>query len=95
MQGEADRQWFEAIYADDTMKPMGGIQSMVPASPDHPLAPLDATIAFLPRLFEHCPSFRNVSGQLAGVTLLDFHLRQGVPAEWSQLRDEGLRPSAS
>ena len=91
MQGEADRQWFEAIYADDTMKPMGGIQAMVPASPDHHLALLDAAIAFLPRHFEHCPSFSKVSEQVAAVTLLDFHLGQGVPAEWGKLRDEALQ----
>lgn len=90
MQGEADRQWFEASYADDTMKPMGSICTMVPASPDHPRALLDAVIAFLPQLFEHCPSFSRVSAEVACVTLLDFHLERGVPAEWSQLRDEAL-----
>ena len=90
MQGDGSRQWFEAIYADDTMMPMGRVEAVVPASPDHPLALLDAAIAFLPRLFDHCPSFGGVLKALEGVTLLDFHLGRGVPAEWSKLRDEAL-----
>lgn len=90
MQGDGGRQWLEPIYDDDTMKPMGQIKALVPPGPDHPLALLDAAIAFLPRLFEHCPSFGTVSAQVEGVTLLDFHLGRSVPAEWSQLRDQAL-----
>ena len=88
--GSSDRQWIEAIYQDDQMRPLGRIKSLVPAAPDDPAALLDAAIVFLPQLFESCPSLNSVAAQLEGVDRLDFHLGRSVPSEWSRLREEAL-----
>ncbi len=90
MQGDADRQWFEAIYQDDAMSALGSIKALVPAGPDHPLAILDAAIAFLPQLFQECPSLETVKKKLQGVIQLDFDLGNSVPLEWQRLREEAL-----
>ena len=72
------------------MRPMAGLQTMVPAGPDDPLALLDAAIVFASPLFERCPSFNTVALQLEGVGKLDFDLGQSAPIEWAQLRREAL-----
>jgi hypothetical protein len=90
LQGKSSRQWLEPIYQDETMQPIGSLESLVPEGPDHPLALLDAAIAFLPRLFDQCPSFNSVAAQLEGVSNLDFNIGQSVPTEWEQLRREAL-----
>lgn len=90
LQWDGDRQWFEAVYGDPDMRPIGSVHSMVPAGPDHPLALLDAAITFCAPLFEQCPSFNAVAAQLEGVTKLDFNLGQSVPGEWGNLRREAL-----
>lgn len=90
LQGEGNRQWFEAVYQDDEMRPMAGLRTMVPARPDDPLALLDAAIVFASRLFEQCPSFNTVAAQLEGVGKLDFDIGRSAPAEWTALRREAL-----
>ena len=90
MVGESDRQWIEPVYHDPAMRPLGSLKSLVPAGPDSPEALVDAAIAFLPKLFESCPSFNKVAAQLEGVEQLDFHRGRGVPSEWGKLREEAL-----
>lgn len=88
LRGESSRQWFEAIYQDETMRPMAGLQTMVPERPDDPKALLDAAIVFVSTLFESCPTFNAVAAQVEGVGKLDFNIGESVPAEWEQLRQE-------
>ena len=95
MVGESDRQWIEPVYHDPAMRPLGTIKTLVPAGPDAPEALVDAAIAFLPTLFESCPSFNKVAAQLEGVEQLDFHRGRGVPSEWGKLRRKRCRSSRS
>jgi hypothetical protein len=90
LQGEGSRQWLEAIYQDENMRPMAGLQTLVPARPDDPVVLLDAAIVFASRLFEECPSFSTVAAQLEGVGKLDFDIGRSAPSEWAQLRREAL-----
>ena len=59
--GDAIRQWFEAHYIDNNIRPIGKIKSLVPEGPDHPNALLDACLAFYPSAFAHCASMAAVS----------------------------------
>lgn len=87
--GNADRQWLEPHYFDNSIKPLGAVRVIVPTEPDHPDAVLDACLAFCPQRFAACPSLPGVAAQLQGVQRLDFHPDpQGIPAAWGQLRDE-------
>ena len=89
MQGEGNRQWFEAHYFHPDFEPIGKIEDIVPAGPDHPDNLLDACIAFSPRFFEECPSLPAVKKALGNETRLDFDLElKRIPPEWAALREE-------
>lgn len=88
-QKDGNRQSFHAHFRRKGLKPMGGVEVVVPAGPDHPDGLLDACLAFAPQLFEACPSAAAVSAALADATLMDFDLgKEQIPAEWAKLRDE-------
>lgn len=87
--GDADRQWLEPHYFDKTAGPLGSLEVVVPAAPDHPDSLLDACLAFCPRHFSSCHSLAEVSSALRGVRRLDFDLgAEDVPSGWSRLREE-------
>jgi hypothetical protein len=91
--GDASRQWFEAHYFEDDIRPIGKIKSMVPERPDHPNVLLDACLAFYPSAFAQCPSMAAVQSKLAQTEFLDFDLgKSEIPPEWQQLRSEALAP---
>lgn len=89
-QGDGNRQWFEAIYQDESMHPLAGIRTLIPERPNEPAAILDAAIVFAPRLFDQCSTLASVTAQLVGTDVLDFNIGTGVPREWKQLRREAL-----
>jgi hypothetical protein len=87
--GDADRQWLEPHYFDQSIRPLGGLRVIVPAKPDHPDSLVDACIAFYPQHFRSCPSFAEVESAIGGRERLDFHLSpQEIPSAWSRLREE-------
>lgn len=87
--GDADRQWLEPHYFDKSIKPIGQVRVLVPASPNHPDLLLDACIAFCPRQFRSCPSLAKVELALRDRDRLDFDASiQEIPAAWAALRDE-------
>ncbi len=87
--GNADRQWLEPHYLDQSINPIGRVRAIVPAGPDHPDSLLDACIAFCPRYFKSCPSLAKVESALRNVERLDFDARvQDIPEDWASLREE-------
>lgn len=87
--GDANRQWLEPHYFDRTIMPIGRLQTIVPAGPNHPDSLLDACIAFCPRHFRSCPSLAEVESALRDADRLDFDARpQEIPATWVRLREE-------
>lgn len=87
--GDADRHWLEPHYLDRSIKPIGKLRVIVPATPDHPDSLLDACIAFCPRHFRECPSLGEVESALRDAERLDFNARpQDIPVAWAKLRDE-------
>ncbi len=87
--GDADRQWLEPHYIDSTLRPLGALRSIIPETPHHSNALLDACIAFYPAHFRDCPKLAALERQLGGVTQLDFNLgKDEFLKEWSQLRSE-------
>jgi len=86
--GEGNRQWFEAHYFDDSVKPMGTITTVIPEGPDAPSALLDACLAFYPDHFSDCPSLKKVISQLKSADTIDFDGQANVPADWPKLRGE-------
>ena len=91
--GNSSRQWFEAHYIDNDIRPIGKIKAIVPEGPDHPNALLDACLAFYPRAFAQCASMAAVQSKLARAESLDFDMgKSEIPQEWHQLRSEALGP---
>ena len=87
--GNADRQWIEPHYFDQSITPIGKLRSIVPTAPNHPDALLDACIAFYPQHFETCPSLSEVVTDLGSVERLDFHMgSEEIPPVWNKLREE-------
>ena len=87
--GDADRQWLEPHYVDRSIMPIGKVRVILPPAPDHPDSLLDACIAFCPRHFMSCPSLVEVESALRWADRLDFDVRpQGIPAAWTNLREE-------
>ena len=84
--GDGNRQWLESNYVESG-SPIGNIGFIIPESPDHPNALLDACIAFAPGYFTSCPSLSEVSTRLATATRIDFNL-DGEPEGWAILREE-------
>ena len=84
---EGGAQALVAYHTDKRIRPMGRIEVIVPAGPDHPDALIDAFLAFFPKYFESCPSLAQVAEGLANARRIDFHL-DGEPAGWTQLREE-------
>src|SRR3954451_21376636 len=88
--GDADRQWWEVHYFDESLSPLGEISVIVPAGPDHPNALIDSCLAFVPDLFGNCPSMADVRREAAGLSRLDFDRKpKEIPAGWDRLRGEG------
>jgi hypothetical protein len=88
--GNADRQWLEPHYFDQSIKPIGKLRVIVPAGPDHPDSLLDACIAYYPQHFRPCPSLAEVELEIGGAERLDFHAcPEEIPAAWARLREEG------
>lgn len=85
--GEGNRQWYEPHYLDDSIKPLGKIESMVPIGPNDENSLLDACIIFAPIYFELCPSLKKIELELKDKTFLDFNLDK-IPDSWNQLRRE-------
>ena len=90
LHGQGSREWLEAVYEDENMRPMAGLRTLIPERPDDPNTLLDAAIVFLSPLFEGCPSFSMVAAQLEGTKVLDFDLGRSASKEWEQLREEAL-----
>lgn len=87
--GDADRQWLEVNYFDESIKPLGKIKVIVPARPDDENSLLDACLAFYPQRFADCLSLLEVKKKVEGLTRLDFNFDTGkVPEEWHKLRSE-------
>ncbi len=87
--GDADRQWLESHYFDNSIVPIGKVRVIIPARPDDPDSLQDACVAFCPRRFSACMSLAEVQSDLTGVDRLDFHLGQSeIPASWFRLREE-------
>ena len=87
--GNADRQWLEPHYYDQSIKPLGNIRMIIPAGPNHPNALLDACIAFYPQHFRFCPSFAEVESTLGETSRLDFDTAtEDIPLAWNKLREE-------
>ena len=90
--GDADRQWYEAHYFEDDIKPIANLRSMVPESSENPNALLDACIAFYPDVFKNCLHFSAVKNKLRDCTMLDFNLgKKDIPEEWYELRKEARK----
>lgn len=90
--GEGNRQWLEPHYFDSSLRPIAEVRTIIPASPNHPDAVLDACIAFFPDPFRECASFADVEEQLQGRDRLDFNLEpEEIPASWASLREEARR----
>ena len=85
--GDADRQWLEVRYFNSDIRPMGKVEVIVPAGPNHPDALIDACLTFFPEYFESCPSLAQVVEALGNASSIDFHL-DGEPSGWAQLREE-------
>ena len=91
-QGEGNRQWLEVHYFKNGIKPIGRLKVVIPESPDHPDAILDACIAFFPACFESCPALSAVRQELQNEERLDFNLKKDlVPKEWPELREQARR----
>jgi len=89
LEGHSDRVWFEPVYVDASLEPLGSLRVVVPSSPDDPNAVLDACLAFFPAAFERCPSLSVVRSQLGTLDRLDFDARSDkVPEAWANLRAE-------
>ena len=87
--GWSDRQWIEPHYFHRSLKPIGKVRVLIPATPEAPELLIDSCIAFLPRYFRSCPSFREVASELEGATRLDFHMHSDqIPGSWNRLREE-------
>jgi len=90
--GDADRQWLEPRYFDESIRPIGKLRVIVPAMPNQIDSLLDACIAFCPRYFTTCPSIGEVKSALRDARRLDFDASpQDIPGAWATLR-EGARP---
>ena len=84
---DSDRQSLVPYYFDRSTKPIGRVEVIIPAGPDHPDALIDAFLAFFPKHFEACPSLAQVAEELANARHIDFHL-DGEPPGWARLREE-------
>ena len=84
---EGGAQALVAYHTDKCIRPMGRIEVIVPAGPDHPDALIDACLAFYPEHFESCPSLAQVTKALAKARRIDFHW-DGEPTGWAELREE-------
>ena len=85
--GDGNRQWLEVRYFNSDIRPMGKVEVIIPAGPNHPDAFIDACLAFFPEHFESCPSLTQVVEALGNASHIDFHL-DGEPSGWAQLREE-------
>ena len=85
--GDGNRQWLEPVYHRMDIEPIGNIRVIVPRGPEHPLALLDACLAFAPKFFSSCPSLSGIRKRLADETRIDFDI-DGEPQGWSRLRQE-------
>ena len=89
--GDASRQWLQVHYFDQTIKPLGKIETIVPGGPNGPDALLDACLAFFPLHFQDCPSLAQVAMSLRDVQHLDFDFGMSeIPDGWAALRGEAL-----
>ncbi len=87
--GDASRQWLQVHYFDQTIKPLGEIETIVPEGPNASNALLDACIAFFPSHFQDCPSLAQVAASLKDVNHLELGISE-VPDGWATLRGEAL-----
>jgi hypothetical protein len=89
LQGEGNRQWFEAVHVGPALCRLGEVRTVIPAGPDHPDGLLDATIAFFPQPFEECVSLAAVRDALGETEVLDFDAEpDAVPEAWAELREQ-------
>lgn len=89
--GNAGYRWLEPHYFDTSIKPIGKISRVIPASSTEPEQDilLDSVLAFGPSFFEECPSLAVVRGKLQNAEVLDFDAApEQVPVEWRTLRQE-------
>lgn len=87
--GEADRQWLQVHYFDSAIRPIGKIDTIIPARPDDPNALLDACIAFFPLHFQECPALAQVSIALKDAERMDFNSEASeIPNDWQILREQ-------
>ena len=87
--GDASRQWLQVHYFDQTIKPLGEIETIVSEEPGSLDALLDACIAFFPSHFQECPSLAQVAVSLKDVNQLELGISE-VPDGWAALRGEAL-----
>ena len=87
--GQSDAPWFESRDSHGRPRPLGRIESVVPATVDFDAALLDGLLALWPDYFRSCPSFAAVEKKVARVRMLDFAREADrIPAEWGALRAE-------
>ncbi len=88
-QGEGNRQWLEARYFNEKLKPLANLRTLIPESPNHPDALLDACIAFFPDYFKDCALLLAVCEKLGDQECLDFNQgKEQIPKAWKKLREQ-------
>ena len=87
---EGDRQWVEARYLTNKLKPIGNIKTMIPSQPIGFNELLDACLVFCPDRFNDCPSMKMLREKMSGIDRIDFDHEIGIPEEWDRLRKEAL-----
>ncbi len=89
LQGDGERMWFQPLYVEKGLRPLGALNVLVPAGPTDPDALLDACIAFHPEPFRACPSLAAVEAALGRSKRLDVNDKsEGIGPLWAKLREE-------
>ena len=88
---ESDATAFEPVYLARSLRQLGAVRRLIPASKTAKTVLLDAMLAFCPASFVSCRSLRTIERKLRRQTMLDFRpTSQNVPEEWLTLQHEAL-----
>ena len=86
---EGGRQWVEAKYLTNKLKPIGNIKTMIPPQPIGFNELLDACLVFCPGLFNDCPSMKLLREKMNGIDRIDFDHEISIPEEWDSSPGRG------
>jgi len=89
--GDGNRQWFEAVYHNKSIKPKGKQKTIVPFYPDSIDSLIDAIIIFYPSLFDSSPIIKEAYNQLSDIQFIDFANEKIIPANWIDIRNEARK----